>query len=81
MKDPYLYPNTETLINLFDERNEQRLGDIEADYTGLRLRQLCDDPVSGAFDFDHLCRVHRFIFRDLYKWAGQSRIINIEKAD
>jgi fido (protein-threonine AMPylation protein) len=41
-KDPYLYPNSETLINLFDEHNEQRLEEIEADYTGLRLRQLCD---------------------------------------
>jgi len=28
MQDPYLYIGTETLINLFDERNENRLKEI-----------------------------------------------------
>jgi cell filamentation protein len=81
MKDPYLYPNTETLINLFDERDDLQLDKIEANYTGLRLRQLCNNPVEGAFDFEHLCRVHKFIFQDLYGWAGMPRIIDIEKAE
>ena len=81
MKDPYLYPDSEILINLFGERNEQRLEEIEADYTALRLRQLCDKHEIGIFDFEHLCRIHRFIFQDIFHWAGQPRIINIEKAE
>ena len=81
MKDPYLYPGSEILINLFDEQNEQKLSEIEAAYTTLRLRQLCDQPISGSFDFEHLCKIHQFIFQDIFNWAGQPRIINIEKAE
>ena len=29
----------------------------------------------------HLFRMHDYIFRDLYDWAGQPRIINIEKSE
>ncbi|MDR2860890.1 MAG: Fic family protein [Elusimicrobiota bacterium] len=81
MRDPYLYEGTETLINLFDERDENRLKDIEANYVGLRLRQLIDNPIKGAFDFDHLCKIHHYIFQDIYEWAGKQRIINIEKPE
>jgi len=81
MKDHYLYPQTNTLINLFDERDEQRLDEIEAVYTGLRLRQLIENPINGSFDFDHLCRVHQFIFQDIFDWAGTPRSINIEKSE
>jgi cell filamentation protein len=81
MKDPYLYPNTGTLINLFDERDEQRLDKIEANYTGLRLRQVIEHPVEGLFDVTHLCNIHRFIFQDIFDWAGQPRVINIEKPE
>jgi len=81
MKDPYLYPDSETLINRFDEQNEQRLAEIEAAYTAFRLRQLCDNPHVGLFDFTHLCHIHQFIFQDIFHWAGQPRVINIEKAE
>ena len=50
MKDPYLYPNSETLINLFDEKDEAKFCAIEADYTGLRIKELLDNPIVGEFD-------------------------------
>ena len=81
MKDPYLYPNSDVFINRFEEHDEKRLTEIEATYTAFRLRQLCDNPHVGLFDFEHLCHIHRFIFQDIFHWAGQSRIINIEKAE
>jgi cell filamentation protein len=81
MKDPYFYPGSEILINHFEERNEQRLAEIEADYTAFRLRQLSEKPCVGLFDFNHLCQIHQFIFQDIFHWAGQPRIINIEKAE
>jgi cell filamentation protein len=81
MKDLYLYPNSQTLINLFDEKDEQKLDEIEANYTGLRLRQLIDKPVIGNFDFAHLCAIHKFIFQDIFAWAGKPRKINIEKSE
>ena len=81
MKDPYLYTNSETLVNLFDEQNEDKLAEIEAAYTTLRLRQLCEKQIAGSFNFEHLCQIHQFIFQDIFHWAGQPRIINIEKAE
>jgi len=81
MKDPYLYPNSEVLINLFGETDEVKLGSIEADYTGLRIKELLDNPIIGNFDFQHLCKIHAYIFQDIFEWAGKQRIINIEKAE
>jgi cell filamentation protein len=81
MKDPYLYPDSQTLINLFDEKNEDRLDKIEADFTGFRLRQLVEYPVRGKFDFAHLCAVHQFVFQDIFAWAGKPRTVNIQKAE
>jgi len=66
MKDPYCYPDSEILINRFEEREDQRLSEIEAVYTAFRVRQLCDKPHEGLFDFQHLCNIHQFIFH----WAG-----------
>jgi cell filamentation protein len=80
MNDPYLYPGTETLKNIFDERDEERLKAIEADYTGFRIRELMDFPVHGTYDLAHLCRLHQYIFQDIYEWAGSIRTINMEKA-
>jgi len=81
MKDPYLYPNLETLINLFNETDETVFNCIEADYTSLRIKELLDNPIIGDFSFQHLCEIHRYIFQDIYEWAGKIRIINIEKAE
>ena len=81
MKDPYLFPDCDVLVNKFSERDESRFNDIEADYTSLRIKELLDNPVSGDFDFHHLCKIHAYIFQDIFEWAGKIRIINIEKAE
>ena len=32
-----------------------------------------------VFDFDHYKAIHRFLFSDLYEWAGEVRAVNISK--
>ena len=81
MKDPYLYPNSETLKNLFNETDDVKFNTIEADYTSLRIKELLDSPIVGEFDFKHLLEIHKYIFQDIYDWAGTPRKINIEKAE
>lgn len=81
MKDPYLYPNSETLKNLFNETNEAKFSTIEADYTSLRIKELLDNPIVGEYDIKHLFEMHRYIFQDVFDWAGTPRRINIEKAE
>jgi len=31
---------------------------------------LLENPVKGDFGFIHFCEIHRFIFCDVYDWAG-----------
>ena len=81
MRDPYLYPNTEVLKNKFSVIDNEKLNTIEAEYTSTRLKEIMEHPINGNFDLDHLYRMHNYIFQDLYDWAGQPRIINIEKSE
>lgn len=81
MCDPYLYPNTDILKNKHNIMNEKDLSEMEAEYTSTRLKQIAEKPLQGNYDFKHLCEIHRWIFQDLYDWAGQTRVINIEKPE
>jgi cell filamentation protein len=40
-----------------------------------------DSPIQGSYTRPHLCRFHQYIFQDIFEWAGQIRIINIEKSE
>lgn len=81
MRDPYIYPHTSTLKNLADIQDEKELSCMEAEYTSLRLAELVVKESAGRFDFAALCEMHRYIFQDVYEWAGKIRVINIEKAE
>lgn len=81
MKDPYLYPNTEILINKFNIKNMDRLNSLEADFTSSRLKDIIQNGILGNFDLEHLLKFHYTIFQDIYSWAGQVRIIDMEKPE
>lgn len=38
-------------------------------------------PVTGNFDFKHLCSIHQHIFQDLYHWAGCPRTVDIARGN
>ena len=80
-QDPYCYPGSNVLRNLFDLRNDAELSKAEARITILRLDQLRQRPISGQFDLDHLQRIHRHIFRDVYSWAGELRTVSMSKGE
>ena len=50
-----------------------------AEYTSLRLAELVTKESASHFNFLSLCDMHRYIFQDVYEWAGEIRVINIEK--
>ena len=78
--DPYVYPGTSVLRNLRDIRDADLLSEFEADMTSMRLRQLAHSGLPGAFDAAHLRAIHRYIFQDLFDWAGEFRTVNISRA-
>lgn len=81
MKDPYLYQNTEILVNKFNIRNNDELNSLEADFTSSRLKDIIQYGIPGNFNLEHLLTFHYTIFQDIYNWAGQIRTINIEKSE
>ncbi len=81
MFDPYVYPGTDVLKNILNIKDKKTLDDAEADYVSLRLREVAEKPLPGNYNIEHLSKMHRYIFQDLYEWAGEFRTINIEKEE
>jgi cell filamentation protein len=71
--DFYCYPSTNTLVNRFNIRDYHKLQEIERDYTHVKIALIATNPIKGAFDLKYLQRIHRFIFEDVYSWAGKIR--------
>lgn len=80
MTDPYLYDVIAVLRNRLDIKDEKVLDLIEAEQSRANMMLLYEQ---GFEDFspEGLCSIHHFLFGDLYDWAGQFRIINIEKRE
>ena len=81
MKDIYLYEGSNVLKNLLNIRKQDELDEAEADYVSFRLKDIAKNPLQGHYDYNHLLLMHRFIFQDLYEWAGQQRKVNIFKEE
>lgn len=60
-------------------RNTLKLTDAEelephiARLSFLRVMELEDTPLKGKFDIAHLRAIHRYIFQDIFPWAGEFR--------
>lgn len=73
------YEGTTCLINKLDIHDEGVLAQTEAAVVLAKLSYLDLHPIDGNLDLKHLCDIHRFLFSDLYAWAGQLRKVNISK--
>lgn len=80
MNDPYLYEGSHVLRNLLNIQDEKELDLAEAELSRANMMLLYDE---GFHDFSAtgLCRIHKALFGDVYDWAGQLRIINIQKRE
>lgn len=77
----YCYPGTEVLINKLNIREASDLFQAEKELTYIRLQELQENPITGEFDFSHLKAIHRYIFQDIYEWAGRPRTVEIGKGN
>lgn len=80
--DPYIYPQTNVLINKLNIRDEAELINVE---TQLLIAGIIDiSSIVHKIDFksyESLQIVHRFLFQELYSWAGEFRSVNIYKSE
>ena len=73
------YEGTTCLINKLNIKDEKQLTTIEAHITFAKMSLLEREPIKGALDFEHYKAIHRYLFEDVYDWAGSIRTINISK--
>ena len=80
VSDIYLYEDVPVLKNKLEIRDEKTLDLIEAEQSRASMMILYE---RGFSDFTPagLCEIHRFLFGDIYDWAGKYRLINIEKRE
>lgn len=73
------YEGTTCLINKLGIRDEALLAKTESAYTLAKASYLEFHPLMGGFDLAHYQSIHRFLFSDLYEWAGELRQVNLSK--
>lgn len=80
--DPYLLPDANVLSNCFGEKNDSILQEYEIFFSGLRICELIDNPITSFPDYNDLKNIHAYIFQDIYPdWAGQTRTVKISKRE
>ena len=77
----YCYKNSDVLINKLNITNDEDLFDAERELVSLRTYELNEYPLKGNFDFNYLKDIHKYLFQDVYRWAGDIRTCNIAKQD
>ena len=68
--DPYVYLGTKALKNKFHTKNRNFLQKIERPFTIKR---------SEEFDYIYFKSIHKYIFQDIYEWAGKQRTVDLAK--
>ncbi len=77
----YCYPQSHVLKNKLNITNQDELDTAERAITAVKTSQASVNRIKGNFDFKHLKRIHKFLFEDIYDWAGCIRTVNISKGN
>ncbi len=73
------YEGTTCLINKLNIRDAEKLAQVEAGITFAKAVSLEKNPIKGNFDLEHYCAIHRYLFEDIYEWAGKLREVEMSK--
>lgn len=80
MKDPYVYKDTNVLKNKLNIKDQDTLEKAESDFVALAVSRLRRSEFSIENIQDGL-KIHKFLFSNLYDWAGKPRTIDIYKGE
>lgn len=75
----YCYPNSDVLRNKLNIHNKDELKRAEEEFSAVKQYVLLQEPIRGRFTKNHLFRIHRFLFEDIYPFAGRIRREQISK--
>ncbi len=79
-EDHYRYKGTGVLKNKLGLTVENALLIAEANFTTIRIVELSNRHIKGNFDLAHLKAIHKYLFQDIYAWAGKIRDIDLSKS-
>lgn len=75
----YCYEGTNVLINKLNIKNSKDLENYETSVVAIKLMALHKKGITGNFDKEHFISIHKFLFEDIYPFAGSFRTENIAK--
>lgn len=75
--DPDCYSGTDVLKNRLNLRDAGALAEAEKALTEARAALF--EPDFASFDLSTLQAIHRYLFQDIYLWAGDLRSVDISK--
>lgn len=76
----YLIDDTDVLKNKLGITDNKELEKQEKLITLKKLTELELEPISSNFDIKHLKDIHKYLFEDIYPFAGEFRICSLAKA-
>lgn len=79
--DFYCYPDSAVLKNKLDIKDWETLDKAEREITGLKAVQFSDSPFPDELNFNYIKKLHKFLFQDIYNWAGETRKVDISKGN
>jgi cell filamentation protein len=74
----YIDPNTGVLRNLVGITDPDVLLFVESGAVIKRIQELYENPIKIK-GIESLFEVHKYLFQDIYSWAGKKRIVEINK--
>lgn len=75
----YCYEGTNILVNKLNIKDSEELESYETSVVSLKLMALNKKGITGNFDVAHFVSIHKFLFEDIYNFAGLFRTENIAK--
>ena len=77
------YPESDVLINNYNIRDKELLEKFEIQKVFAKLLGLDIKPerIGYTYDAEHLVNIHKYLFGDIYEWAGTFRKENLYKSE
>lgn len=77
------YPGSDILINKYNIRDKELLEKFEIQKVFAKLLGLDVNPTRIDYTYDalHLVNIHKYLFGDIYEWAGSLRKENLYKSE
>ena len=78
MDKELFYQNTNVLCNKLNIKDADKLAAAERDILAIKLYDVTVKKNKKNFDYEYLKKLHKFMYEDIYEWAGKERTFMIK---